>query len=484
MSMPLPIRAKLTIWYITLLAASLIIFGSIVYVALLKNITSSIDKRLTSLAEIVSKAVFKPGTAQLPKDFDSMLEHFFGIRTAGNFIQVMDKYGRITFTSSTLGQNHIPLSSATFHHAATGTLSYETVAEIGRYPARVITYPLMEKGQLIGILQVGAPMQESAAVINALFYILILGIPLAVTLASGIGWFLAKKALRPVDEITRTAKKIEAGSLNERLKVAGPKDEIGRLAETFNDMIARLELSFKQMKQFTADASHELKTPLTVLKGEMEIALKTEKTVEGLRNIIQSSLEEIDKMNAIVKSLLDLARIDSRIKLAKDKVKLDEIIEERFNQTMPLARYKGVDMKIIKNEKVIIFGDMLRIGQLIFNLIDNSIKYTVKGGRIEISLEHEDGWAIITVLDTGIGIAKEDIPYIFDRFYRIDKARTSASVGGEGGVGLGLSICKEIVDAHEGRIEVRSEVGKGSTFKVYLPITNKTDELLGELGFG
>ncbi|HCY19840.1 MAG TPA: hypothetical protein DHU69_08860 [Deltaproteobacteria bacterium] len=117
-------------------------------------------------------------------------------------------------------------------------------------------------------------------------------------------------------------------------------------------------------------------------------------------------------------------------------------------------------------------------------MIDNSIKYTVKGGRIEISLEHEDGWAIITVLDTGIGIAKEDIPYIFDRFYRIDKARTSASVGGEGGVGLGLSICKEIVDAHEGRIEVRSEVGKGSTFKVYLPITNKTDELLGELGFG
>jgi len=483
MSMPLPIRAKLTIWYITLLAASLIIFGSIVYVALLKNITSSIDKRLTSLAEIVSKAVFKPGTAQLPKDFDSMLEHFFGIRTAGNFIQVMDKYGRITFTSSTLGQNHIPLSSATFHHAATGTLSYETVAEIGRYPARVITYPLMEKGQLIGILQVGAPMQESAAVINALFYILILGIPLAVTLASGIGWFLAKKALRPVDEITRTAKKIEAGSLNERLKVAGPKDEIGRLAETFNDMIARLELSFKQMKQFTADASHELKTPLTVLKGEMEIALKTEKTVEGLRNILQSSLEEIDKMNAIVKSLLDLARIDSRIKLAKDKVKLDEIIEERFNQTMPLARYKGVDMKIIKNEKVIIFGDMLRIGQLIFNLIDNSIKYTVKGGRIEISLEHEDGWAIITVLDTGIGIAKEDIPYIFDRFYRVDKARTSASGGGEGGVGLGLSICKEIVDAHEGRIDVESDAGKGSIFRIYLPVANKTDELLSDLGF-
>ncbi|MBI5875780.1 MAG: GHKL domain-containing protein, partial [Deltaproteobacteria bacterium] len=221
------------------------------------------------------------------------------------------------------------------------------------------------------------------------------------------------------------------------------------------------------------------KTPLTVLKGEMEITLKTEKTVEGFREAVKSSLEEIDKMSAIVKSLLNLARIDSRIKLPKDKIRLDEIIEERFNQTMPLARYKGVEMKIIKSGKVVIIGDMLRVGQLIFNLIDNAIKYTIKGGRIEISLEQENNWAIITVLDTGLGIAKEDIPYIFDRFYRVDKARTS----GEGGVGLGLSICKEIVDAHEGRIEVESEAGKGSIFKVYLPLTNKTDELLNELGF-
>ncbi|MBI3753054.1 MAG: HAMP domain-containing histidine kinase [Deltaproteobacteria bacterium] len=198
-----------------------------------------------------------------------------------------------------------------------------------------------------------------------------------------------------------------------------------------------------------------------------------------MRETLKSSLEEIDKMNAIVKSLLDLARIDSRIKLPQDKIRLDEIIEERFNQTMPLARYKGVDMKVRKSEKVVVIGDILRIGQLIFNLIDNAIKYTVKGGRIEIALEQEDGWAIITVLDTGIGIAKEDIPYIFDRFYRVDKARTS----GEGGVGLGLSICKEIVDAHEGRIEVKSEAGKGSIFMVYLPAATRIGELLNEIGF-
>ncbi len=481
--MSLPIRAKLTIWYTSLLAASLITFGSILYVALSKNITNSIDARLLSMADMVSKSVFKPGTVALPKDFDIFLEHFFGIKTSGNFIQLMDKYGKIIFISSTLGKNHIPLSGQGYHHAIAGTVTYETIDNIGRYPVRVVTFPLMEKGQLLSILQVGAPLQESTAVLNALFYILILGIPIAVILASGIGWFLAKKALSPVDEITNMAKKIEAGSLNERLLVSGPRDEIGRLAETFNDMIARLELSFRQMRQFTADASHELKTPLTVLKGEMEITLKTEKTIEGFREAVKSSLEEIDKMSTIVKSLLNLARIDSRIKLPKDKIKLNEIIEERFNQTMPLARYKGVEMKIIKSEKITIIGDVLRIGQLIFNLIDNAIKYTIKGGRIEISLEQENNWAIITVLDTGLGIAKEDIPYIFDRFYRVDKARTSASGGGEGGVGLGLSICKEIVDAHEGRIDVESDAGKGSIFRIYLPVANKTDELLSDLGF-
>lgn len=480
----LPIRAKLTIWYTSLLAASLITFGSILYVALSKNITSSIDARLLSMADMVSKSVFRPGTVALPQNFDVFLEHFFGIKTSGNFIQLMDKYGKVVFTSSTLGKSHIPLSGQGYHHAIAGNATYETIGNIGRYPARIITFPLMEKGQLISILQVGAPLQESTAALNALFYMLMLGIPLSVILASGIGWFLAKKALSPVDEITKMAKKIEAGSLNERLAVLGPKkDEIGRLAETFNDMIARLELSFRQMRQFTADASHELKTPLTVLKGEMEITLKTEKTIEGFREAVKSSLEEIDKMSAIVKSLLDLARIDSRIKLPKDKIRLDEIIKERFDQTMLLAKYKGVEMKIIKNQTVAIIGDMLRIGQLIFNLIDNAIKYTVKGGKIEISLEQENNWAIITVLDTGLGIAKEDIPYIFDRFYRVDKARTSALGGGEGGVGLGLSICKEIVDAHEGRIEVESEVGKGSTFRIYLPVANKTNELLNKLGF-
>ncbi|MDP2682100.1 MAG: ATP-binding protein [Deltaproteobacteria bacterium] len=475
--MTLPIRAKLTIWYTTLLAASLITFGSILYVALSRNIISSIDARLFSMADMVSRAVFRPGTVNLPQNFDIFLEHFFGIKTSGNFIQLMDEYGKIVFTSSTLGKNHLPLSAQTYHHSIAGNATYETIKNIGQYPVRIVTFPLMENGQLISILQVGAPLQESTAALNALFYILIFGIPLAVILASGVGWFLAKKALSPVDMVTVLARKIEAGSLNERLDVSGPKDELGRLAKTFNDMIARLELSFKQMKQFTADASHELKTPLTVLKGEMEIALKTEKTVEGFKEVIKSSLEEIDKMSALVKSLLNLAKLDSRVRLPNDNIKLDGIVEERFNQTLPLAKDKGIDMVMAKKEGVVIMGDKIGIGQLLFNLIYNAIKYTPKDGRIEISLEQSDNWAIIKVIDTGMGIAEEDLPHIFDRFYRVDKARTT----GAGGVGLGLSICKEIAEAHGGKIEVESEAGKGSVFKVYLPVKDRTAEILDEM---
>ena len=182
-------------------------------------------------------------------------------------------------------------------------------------------------------------------------------------------------------------------------------------------------------------------------------------------------------MSAIVKSLLNLAKLDSRIRLPKDNIKLNGILEERFNQTLPLAKDKGIDMVMAKKESVIIMGDKLGIGQLLFNLIYNAIKYTSKDGRIEISLEQSDNWAIIKIIDTGIGIAEEDIPYIFNRFYRVDKARTT----GAGGVGLGLSICKEIAEAHGGKIEVESKAGKGSVFKVYLPVKDRTREILNEM---
>ncbi len=469
--MALTIRTKLTLWYTTLLTISILAFGVIFSYTLSRIIIDSVDKRITSVADIMVKTVLRPPrTLSLPEHFDIIFERFFGIKTAGNYIQVVTSDGKIEAKSSTLDDFNLPLSKQSYFNAVHGRRSYEMANTAENFPIRVVTYPIMSKGGLDSILQVGASMEGTQEIVHTTFYLFIFGGPITVLLAGIIGWFLAGKTLRPVDKITQIARKIGAENLNERLKTPGPRDEIGRLAETFNEMIARLERSFRQMKQFTADASHELKTPLTIMKGEVEVSLKSEKSVEGLRSVLISVLEETDRMSYIVKNLLDLARADTdEVPIQHTKVKLDQILSERFEHSLKLAADKGLEMKIVKNMPVTIFGDTVALGQLIFNLIDNALKYTQIDGSVELSLDTDGESAIIKVADTGVGVSKEDMPYILDRFYRVDKARTR----GAGGAGLGLSICKGIVDAHGGRIEVESELGKGSTFIVYLPLARK-----------
>ncbi len=465
--MNLTIRTKLTLWYTTLLTISILSFGLLFSYTLSKIIIENVDSRISSVADMMANSVFKPPlTLNLPEHFDLILERFFGIKTAGNYIQVLNSMGNIKVTSSTLEGTTLPLSEAAYRNALKGRQTYELVKTAGPFPIRIVTYPIMSKGRLELILQVGTSMKGTQDIFHALFYILMFGGPVMVILAGIIGWFLAGKALSPVDNITQMARKIGAESLNERLSISGPRDEIGRLAETFNDMISRLEASFRKTKRFTADASHELKTPLTIMKGEIEVALRTENTVEGLKDVLLSTLEEIDRMSHIVRNLLDLARADTGdIQLTFDKVHLDSLLRERFKQSAKRAAEAGLELRLIKTDTVTVNGDRVRLEQLIYNLIDNAIKYTPDGGKIELSLEAEKDWAIISVKDTGVGISKDDLPYLFDRFYRVDKARTRDA----GGVGLGLSICKEIVTVHGGRIDIESEPDNGSNFIVYLP---------------
>ncbi|MBI5826115.1 MAG: HAMP domain-containing protein, partial [Deltaproteobacteria bacterium] len=319
-----------------------------------------------------------------------------------------------------------------------------------------------------GIIQVGSSLEGMEEIFHSMVYIISFGVIVSVVIASAVGYFLARKALKPVADIIDITRRIRAENLNERITISVPQDEIGRLAGTINEMIVRLGKSFNQIRQFTADASHELKTPLTILKGEMEVALRGRGDVEHMRAALRSGLEEIDRMNYIVRNLLELARMDVEREAAAPRgpVALDRVLEERVEQLRRIALDSGVEMSIIKVMDATVAGDPVRLGQLVFNILDNALKYTPRGGEIEASLETEGGNAVLRVRDTGAGIAAEDLPYIFDRFYRADKART----GGVGGAGLGLSICKEIVAAHGGAIGVESEPGKGSVFTVKLPL--------------
>ncbi len=468
--MAFTIRTKLTFWYVTLLTVSLLAFGAAFSYSLLKIFTYRIDSQISSVANMMVHTVIRPsGQLFLPQDFDIILERFFGIRTAGNYIQVLDPHGKVVARSSNLETFSLPIPKETYMAALlNGSTTYEIVQSVGRYPVRLVTKPIILKDRgLVAIVQVGSSLESVQEVFHSFIYIFIPGILAAIIVASAVGWFLARKALQPVSEITKLAQRIGAENLSERLNIAVPQDEIGMLASTINGMFERLERSFKQIKQFTADASHELKTPLTILKGEMEIALRSKDNVEHMKAALESSLEEIDRMSDIVRNLLDLAKMDvEKESLPKEPVSLDKVLAERFEHFRRPAAAKGIDLVMARCAPAMVTGDSVRLSQLLYNLIDNAMKYTGRGGRVELSLDVEGKDAVVRVRDTGVGVSEEDIPYLFDRFYRANKARS----GDEGGAGLGLSICREIAVSHGGTIEVESRPGHGSTFTARLPL--------------
>lgn len=322
---------------------------------------------------------------------------------------------------------------------------------------------------------VAYPISEINEVLSNLFSIFIFLIPVALFVSVGGGWFLAARSLKPVDDITRAARAITAQNLDRRIQYTGVDDELGRLVATFNDMISRLQLSFSQVQQFSSDASHELRTPLTIMRGELELALRSrKKTPDVYRQILSSALEETIRMTTIVDNLLTLAKADmGNTKITMQDVWLRPIIQELHEDSEMLAERKKIKVTLGSVDDTLVVGDPLRLRQLFLNLIDNAIKYTPEKGNVELSLIRENGHAKVRVKDTGMGIPPEEQSKIFDRFYRVDKARSREM----GGSGLGLSISKWITDIHGGIISVESEVNKGSVFTVTLPLKPKSPQL-------
>jgi heavy metal sensor kinase len=312
------------------------------------------------------------------------------------------------------------------------------------------------------------PISEINEVLGNLFSIFLLLIPVAVVISIGGGWFLASRSFKPVDDIARTARAITAHNLDQRIKSSGVDDELGRLVATFNEMISRLQFSFTQIQQFSSDASHELRTPLTIMRGELELALRSKKqSSDEYRAVISSALEETLRMSSIIENLLSLAKADvARPAVNFTDVWLRPIIQELYEDCTMLAESKHITVTLGTLDDALILGDTVRLRQLFLNLIDNAIKYTPENGSVEISLFREAGNVKVRVKDTGMGIPADDLPKIFDRFYRVDKARTREL----GGSGLGLSISKWIADIHNGMISVESEINVGSIFIVTFPL--------------
>lgn len=345
--------------------------------------------------------------------------------------------------------------------AATVQLTFEKLLLVARF----------EHGEAGPVRRVVAAssVREAEFLSSEQFGVFLFTAPLALLLSVTLAFLITGRAMRPVDALIHDVSAITDGrSLHKRLPVARSDDELARLAETLNDMIARLEHSFTGLRRFTADASHELKTPLTVLRADIERAMAAgPRSTEG-PVALEEALQETARMADLVESLLTLARSDEgRFDLHRELVRLEPLVRDVAETAQILGEASGLRVIVAPVEPVMVMGDPLRLRQLFLNLVTNAVKYTGKGGRVELSLVRRADVVEFAVADTGIGIAGADLPYVFDRFWRADRARSRAQE--RSGVGLGLSISQWIAHAHGGSITVASRLGRGSTFTVTLP---------------
>jgi heavy metal sensor kinase len=456
------IRARLTFWYTSLLTLSFLVLGSTGYGLLTYTLSQESDAALRGVAQTLAERGGGSTETFIPGEIDEVFRRFFGFSPLERYFE------RPPLGPSSPG-GKLPLSEQALKNASRGLPTFETLEGLGPYPVRVLTWPVVKAGRVSGVIQVGMSRENLDKTLRRFLWVMAGIFPVALLLAGGGGWVLARKALKPVDQMTETARRISAEHLNRQVQGSGAGDELDRLAQTLNDMLGRLNVAFQEVRQFSADASHELQTPLTVLKGEIEVGLRSPRRPEEYQAILRSALEETDRIARLVEGLLLLSRSDTGVlRMDRRSVNLKNLIEEVIQEVRSLAELHSVELRIGPTELAQVQGDPDHLRRLLRNLVDNGIKYTPSGGSVEISLRRDEEFAILRVSDTGMGIAKEDQEKVFRRFYRTAAARAQS----ESGAGLGLAISRSIVEAHGGRIEVQSAVGKGSLFTVSLPLSS------------
>lgn len=459
----LSIRAKLTLWNLGIAALVLAAFAVAIYWYLSRGLLNAIDASLRNHAERIALAVGHPSTNEEPSQPGVLI-------LAPQFVSVLNRDGAVTDQIRDAEEHEVPINKEALERTAnTWQPEYDEASLSPTEHVRIITWPARDEDGELFYVVVGQSLTDVRRAQKQLLLLLAIANPAALLLASLGGLWLANRALSPVDRLTRAAERIGRGNLSERVDEPRARDEIGRLAATFNQMISRLQQGFERERRFTADASHELKTPLAVLRGDMEVALRRERTPEEYQRVLKSSLEEIARLTSLTEDLLTLARSDSDESVIElEPVRLDSLAAEAGAYFAPLAEAAGVTLSYQTSAPaVVIEGDQKRLKQLLVNLLDNAIKYTPAGGSARLSIGVEDSSAIIEVSDTGRGVPESALPHIFDRFFRQTDSRDSRVTG----FGLGLAISKWIADAHGGSIEVDSKEGEGARFTVRLPLT-------------
>lgn len=470
MKRPLNVQWRLTSWYAAVLTGIVAGFGLCTYFMMSRYLLTRSDFELDEeLQELQVEVELANSETQLLKQLrDRYYRHF-----AFDF-QVSRPDGTVIFRSERLAGRatlevipRLPVTETRTHHethevTGMGPLRFAIrVARGSRTPLTVVTLATV-------------PLKPNAVALRTLLLTMLALGPFAVGAALVGGRILAWNAMSPVDRMAETAAKITGSRLQARLEVEN-SDELGNLARTLNSMMDRVERAMNELRRFTADAAHELRTPLAVLLTETEVALRTSRSPEQYQRVIQVIWEELQRLNQLADQLLQLSRSESRTLSPRiDEVPLDALLIDVAEHLHLLAEQKGVKLELGPVQPWVVQGDDIQLSRMLLNLVENGIKFTPAGGTVRISAKELHEEIELTITDTGIGIAPDDLVHVGERFYRVDKSRN----GNTGGTGLGLAICKAVVEAHGGSLNIESQLKQGTTVRVRLPLLSSNQSRL------
>jgi heavy metal sensor kinase len=457
------LRFRFALWVAGLLLVVLTGFSLFVYFNLRISLLTGIDDTLRlSASQAIATANIQNGQVSFA---DSLPDGSAStdLQERGLTIRILDPTGaQLEGFGPFL---NLPVGVSSLAAASKGQATLSTIADPGEGdPVRLYSEPILDNGQMVGVVQVAQSLGDMNDTLSRLLTAILLGAPLLVGIAGIGGYFLAARALAPIDQMTLTAQRISAVDLSARIDLPGTDDEVGRLATTFDHMLRRLDEAFQRERQFTADASHELRTPLAAMQAIISVIREERRSPEDYELALDDLAEETDRLRTLTEDLLNLARSDTHKKTAFEDIDISTLLSDLCESLRPLAEKKGLTLTSDISEGIIVSGDGDSLIRLFVNLMDNAIKYTSCGGITVSVHSSQENKVALFITDTGQGIPAEDLPHIFERFYRVEKSRASR------GSGLGLAIAAQIARAHGGEIAVHSTVGEGTTFTVQLPV--------------
>ena len=455
--MPLSIRWRLTLLNTLALAVLLVGFAALVYALLARAVVGSVDAKLLECRRQLER---ESRIAEDPARLKYFIEEFWEHEQIA--AAVYGPNGQLLLRTDELAKDAIP--PAPTAEPDSPRFQSARIPILGRQRVVAMRLPNASDKRTVVL---AASLADADQTMMQLRTVMLTAVPIMLIVSAVVAYALAARALAPLQSLVQESRSITAQSLHRRLPITNPHDELGHLAATINDMVGRLERSFTEMKRFTADASHELRTPLAVIRAETESALGKAGD-EDVQQMLGSALEECIRLSRLTDQLLTLARQDAGLsEQRRDPVNLAQLAASVVETLRPLAEAKALALAVepgARPEEAVIRGDSDRLRQVLLNVLDNSLKHTA-AGSVTLRVKAAEKEVTIEVRDTGEGIPPDHLPHVFDRFYRVDKARTRE----QGGTGLGLSIAKSIIDAHGGRIELHSELGQGTTCVMSLP---------------